>query len=413
MFARFLFRHYSATISQNVSLFESLKFPPFIRRIFDQKEFIEPTPIQTQVWPHALEGRDIIGIAQTGSGKTYAYTVPSIMNITKHVNNNFSVERHQGPISVILLPTRELCKQVHVEYCRFAYSIGIRVAMISGGESRSRQIVTCQNGIHTVIGTPGRIMDLHSNDLLDLSRVNNLVLDEADHMLDMGFEDQIRNILSNMPTKRQTLMFTATWPEKIQNLANEFLNDPLKITIGDTDLTMNEDIEHQFIYAPDDSKSKHILTLINENNTNKFLIFVNKKTEAELLKQYLIENDIKCDTLHSDRDQMIRSMVINNFRKGKLMVLIATDVASRGLDIKNIDAVVNYDFPRHFDDYIHRVGRTARAGAKGLAVSFVNFESNIYVMKKLKMSLMQIGQSVPGFYEDIIGPDRDQFSKRR
>ncbi|OMJ68926.1 hypothetical protein SteCoe_33491 [Stentor coeruleus] len=413
MLARFLFRHFSEPISQSVSLFESLKFPPFIRRIFDQKEFVEPTPIQTQVWPHALDGKDVIGIAQTGSGKTYAYAVPSIMNITKSVENNFSVQRHQGPLCVILLPTRELCKQVHAEYCRFAYSIGIRVAMISGGESRNRQITACIGGVHTVIGTPGRIMDLHAGEFLDLSKVNNLILDEADHMLDMGFEDQIRNIVYNMPKNRQTLMFTATWPEKIQNLASEFLIDPLKITIGDTDLTMNEDIEHQFIYAPDDTKSKHILSLINENDKNKFLIFVNRKSEAELLKQFLIENDVKCDTLHSDRDQMIRSMVISNFRTKKLMVLIATDVASRGLDIKGIDAVVNYDFPKNFDDYIHRVGRTARAGAKGLAISFINFESHAFTMKKLKKSLELINQPVPSFFDDIIGASNDQPRKRR
>lgn len=392
----------SSTIIPQASLFDSLNFPPFVHRIFESKSFTAPTPIQSESWPLAIEGKDIIGIAQTGSGKTLAYSIPMLLSVIKTKNNILRTTRNQPPVSMIVLPTRELCKQVSEEYCKFAYAAGIKVATVFGGENKRGQIFHITPGIHTVIGTPGRMMDLMNDEILKLDDVNFVVLDEADLMLDMGFEDDIRRILSAVKLKRQTLMFTATWPREIQSLAGEFLNKPTKIMIGDSELTMNPDISHKFSFSSEHEKKQICLDLITKNEDGKILIFTNTKKEADELNEYLGKNGVKSDALHSDRGQVVRNAVIREFKNNTLNVMIATDVASRGLDIKNVNTVINYSMPGHFDDYIHRVGRTARAGNSGEAVSFVNHKSNKTCLRRLKHALKEIGIKVPKEFDDII-----------
>ena len=348
-----------------------------------------------------MSGRDVIGIAQTGSGKTLAYTIPSVLNILKSTNNSLTVKRLQPPISLIILPTRELCKQVSDEYFKFAYSIGIRVATVYGGEGKIYQTKQIQSGVHAIIGTPGRMLDLINQDILNINNVKFLVLDEADLMFDMGFEEQIRRVIASMSDSKQTLMFTATWPKEIQALAQEFLINPVKVKIGDTDLTMNKDIQHKFISVSANQKYQTLLDLISKTTEGKILIFANTKNECDELLLYLKNNDIKSDCLHSGRDQMIRNLILRDFKGDKNRILIATDVASRGLDIKNIDLVVNFSLPRFFDDYIHRVGRTGRAGAKGVAFSLVTYQDNKGVLTKIKTALNKIGQSLPQEIDEL------------
>ena len=403
MLARTMSRMFASTsISQQASLFDTLEFPSFVRKIFDDSSFVEPTPIQAQAWPLALSGKDVIGIAQTGSGKTLAYAIPSLMHNIKEKNNNLRTTRKQPPTSMIVLPTRELCKQVSEVYCKYAFSIGMKIATVYGGDNKSYQIHQISPGIHTVIGTPGRMLDLMNQEILDVSHVNFLVLDEADLMLDMGFEDQVKRLVATTKEKRQTLMFTATWPREIQSLASEFLTNPSKITIGETDLTMNENISHKFLFASDQMKNHAILDMLTQDPDGKVLIFTNTKRDADHLQEFLHGNKIKSEALHSDKSQLIRNMIIREFRNNSIKIMIATDVASRGLDIKDVGKVINHSMPQNFDDYIHRVGRTARAGKKGVAVNFVNYKANKVCLKKLKAALLKLGHSVPKEMNDII-----------
>jgi ATP-dependent RNA helicase DDX5/DBP2 len=408
MLVRVARRCFSVPASDLPPAFESLDLPLFVKRIFKDEGFSEPTPIQSQVWPLATAGRDVVGIAKTGSGKTLAYSIPLLMNILKSTKNNLKVERGQQPISLILLPTRELCKQVGDVFFQYALKNGFKVATVFGGAPRDYQKRYITPGVHTIIGTPGRLMDFMNDETVKLNNVSTLVLDEADLMLDMGFEEDIRRIVSSIEAKRQTMMFTATWPDSIKSLADDFLNDPAKVTIGNSDLTMNEDITHSFFFAPNEMKKHYLLDLISQDPGQKYLIFVNTKKLAEELRYFLNENNFKCDALHSNKQQTLRNAILRDFKKGDKMIMIATDVASRGLDIKGVSVVINYDVPRFFDDYIHRVGRTGRAGGKGNAISFVNDEDNKAMLSKLKGKLKEIGQTVPGFFKDLLNKETQQ-----
>ena len=395
----------SSVISEQASAFAPFNFSPFIVKLFSDMGFTAPTPIQVESWPVIQSGKDLIGIAQTGSGKTLAYSVPMLMHVISQHNNMLKTARFQPPITMVVLPTRELCRQVSLEYRKFANAIGIKVATVFGGEQKGLQISMINFGIHTIIGTPGRMLDLMAGGSLNLKNVNYVVLDEADLMLDMGFEEQIRRILSDVSQKRQMLMFTATWPREIQALAEEFLTTPQKITIGGTDLTMNKDIVHKFFFSSDFEREKLCTDLVQKNVDGKTLIFTNTKADANQLQDYMKQKDINCEALHSDKEQMTRNYIIREFKNSMLKVMIATDVASRGLDIKDVNLVINYEMPRNFDDYIHRVGRTGRAGKKGVAISFVNQDTNIGCLKRLKFSLKEMGHTVPPEMNEIIQRD--------
>jgi ATP-dependent RNA helicase DDX5/DBP2 len=403
MLARSIIRIFnSSNHPKQASSFDSLGFPSFITKVLEESSFVEPTPIQAQTWPILIDGKDVIGIAQTGSGKTLAYAIPSLMKVIQSFKNNLASKKHQPPTNMIVLPTRELCQQVSLEYRKFAFKAGIKVGTVYGGEPKAYQISIIASGIHTIIGTPGRMLDLASGNQLNLSQINYLVLDEADMMLDMGFEDQIRAIIALTKKTRQTIMFTATWPREIQLLANEFLSNPTKVTIGNSDLTMNPNIVHKFKCVSNYDKDQSILDILSSDPQKKVLVFTNTKKEADSLKNYLDEFNIKSDVLHSEKTQMIRSLVMKNFKNDLIKVVIATDVASRGLDIKDVDMVINYSIPNQFDSYIHRVGRTARGGATGTAITFVNQNDNPNILKKIKTSINKVNQTVPDFIDEII-----------
>jgi len=383
--------------------FDDAPFNPVIQKTLKAAGFERPTLIQSQAWPIALQGTDLISIAKTGSGKTCGFLLPAFHNFlqTKGAPGN----GRNGPMMIVLAPTRELAIQILDETQKFGRPIGIRSVCCYGGSPKYPQIQALQRGVECIIATPGRINDLIEMRKADLSGVKFVVLDEADRMLDMGFEPQIRSILSNVPeaTKRQTLLFSATWPKEIQKLAFDFLNEPVQINVGEVNaLNANKDITQNIIMLSDDEKHeklKEILTqLVNSADeveetsapapTGRFapkpvdlggkkhakiIVFVAKKYVAHELANQLWDDGFAVDSLHGDRAQWERTKVIGAFKAGTLRMLIATDVAARGLDVKDVGAVVNYDMPvgvNGAEDYIHRIGRTGRAGAKGIAHTF-------------------------------------------
>ena len=338
-----------------------------VRKAFAAQGFTAPTPIQAQSWPIVFSGRDMVGIAKTGSGKTLSFMIPAIAR----VEASAPLRPGDGPLVCVLAPTRELAQQI-VEETNKVLPESIGAACIYGGAPKGPQLKELSMGCHILVGTPGRVSDFLEGKKLSLSRVTYLVLDEADRMLDMGFEPQVKDICRFIPKERQTLMFSATWPKEVQSLAKAFQNDIIRINIGSTKLFANSDITQQFVFAADEhAKVPELRKIISCRPTNRILVFVNMKSTADSLDQQLRKTGIECQSIHGDKDQSQREYILYRFKKQTSGVLIATDVAARGLDIKQLECVVNFDFPGSVDDYVHRIGRTGRAGCKGLAVTII------------------------------------------
>ena len=373
--------------------FSDTKFTRPIMKIIEKEGYDSPTPIQAISWPLALAGKDIISIARTGSGKTCGYLLPAIQKLSmnnKSVNYREKYDRKK-PAVLVLAPTRELVMQIETEARKYAVSSGLSVVSVYGGVSKFNQVKEIRSGVDIIIATPGRCNDLISMGALNLNNISYLVLDEADRMLDMGFEPQIRDVIECIPQTRQTLFFTATWPNEVQSLALDFLNDPIQINIGKNDgLCANKAITQNILVVKNlmekESKLHEILEKIksdysskvkpassrfdSDHNFPKTLIFVGTKAFCDFLADDLADKGMRCDTLHGDLSQQTRTRTMDKFRKGSLRVLVATDVAARGLDVKDIEVVINYDFPMNLDDYVHRIGRTARGNDTGVAYSF-------------------------------------------
>ena len=357
--------------------FASTPFSPVIRRALDAAGFPSPTPTQAQCWPIALAGRDVIAVAKTGSGKTCGFLLPAFHRLLEH-----SKDRKRGaPAILVLAPTRELACQIEEETVKFGRTSNIRSTCAYGGAPKSLQIRKVQAGLEVLIATPGRLNDLLEMRVVDLSQVLFLVLDEADRMLDMGFEPQIRTIIAKLPAKRQTMFFTATWPREVQQLAREFLSNPVEIKFGDTNsLNANKAIKQVIKVIGEREKDENLQAALKEINPDgkketipKTIIFVSRKTTCEQISNQLWEAGYAVDALHGDRQQFQRTKTMDQFKKSQLRILVATDVAARGLDVKDIDLVINYDFPggqNGVEDYVHRIGRTARGGKGGTAITF-------------------------------------------
>ncbi len=325
--------------------------------------FVAPTPIQAQSIPHLLAGRDLIGQAQTGSGKTAAFGIPILQNIKPN-------EAHLQ--ALILCPTRELATQVVREIRKLARRLDqFHVVSLTGGQSGRDQSLSLKNGAQVAVGTPGRVLDLMEKGRLVPDQLQTVVLDEADKMLDMGFEDEINGIFKLLPARRQTALFSATFPESILEMSGRFQKNPAKVVI-EAAPESKPDIE-QFLYeSPTEEKINTVFRVLQQHPAQSTLIFCNMKTTVNELADALEDKDVSCAKLHGDLEQRDRDRVMAMFRNGSHRVLIATDVAARGLDIENLELVINFDFPLHVETYVHRIGRTGRAGKKGVAVSLVN-----------------------------------------
>ncbi|KAI9729720.1 MAG: ATP-dependent RNA helicase dbp2 [Cirrosporium novae-zelandiae] len=357
-----------------VETFDEAGFPSYVMKEVHAQGFEKPTAIQSQGWPMALSGRDVVGIAETGSGKTLTYCLPAIV----HINAQPLLAPGDGPIVLVLAPTRELAVQIQQEINKFGSSSRIRNTCVYGGVPKGGQIRDLARGVEVCIATPGRLIDMLESGKTNLRRVTYLVLDEADRMLDMGFEPQIRKIIGQIRPDRQTLMWSATWPKEVRQLASDYLNDFIQVNIGSMDLSANHRItqlvEVVSEYEKRDRMTKH-LERIMENRENKILIFTGTKRVADDITRFLRQDGWPALSIHGDKQQNERDWVLNEFKAGKSPIMVATDVASRGIDVRNITHVLNYDYPNNSEDYVHRIGRTGRAGAKGTAITFFTAEN--------------------------------------
>jgi len=366
-----------------VRQFHHINLPQDIAESISRVGFDRPSPIQSIGWPTALSGRDMVGIAQTGSGKTLAYLLPAIVHITAQP----PLRPGDGPVGLVLAPTRELAMQIQTETQKFTAHGNIRVTACYGGVSRYGQAADLRRGCEIVVATPGRLLDFLESGVTTLKRVTYLALDEADRMLDMGFEPQIRKIVSQVRPDRQTLMWSATWPREIQRLARDFCReDPVKITIGAEELSANPDIKQEIMVVDDHSKRDRFMEWVRGTvgSEDKVLIFTETKRGADSLCRELQYQQMSAAAIHGDKEQRQRDRTLHDFKTGRTNMLVATDVAQRGLDIKDVKYVVNYDIPKTQEDYIHRIGRTGRAGAKGTAVTF--FPADTYSPDVLRMA---------------------------
>lgn len=385
-----------SSINRPVETFNEANFPTYILKELSAAGFQKPTPIQSQGWPMAMSGQDVIGVARTGSGKTLAFLLPAIV----HINAQPLLKPKDGPIVLILAPTRELACQIKGEADKFGYTSSIKNTCVYGGAPKYDQARILRSGVEIVIATPGRLMDFLAQETTNLRRVTYLVMDEADRMLDMGFEPQMRRILSQVRPDRQTLLWSATWPKdgQVQRLTREFLSDPIRVTVGSEELSANRDVKQIITMVADKyEKDQHLSELLRQYSKEKILIFSNTKRMCGDLAWELSDMGYKASAIHGDKKQAAREHVLGKFRKGQVQIMVATDVASRGLDIPNVGVVVNYDFPcgrGGIEDYIHRIGRTGRAGNKGISVTFFSLD-NAKNARDLVKILEGAGEAVP------------------
>ncbi|KAF4688544.1 ATP-dependent RNA helicase dbp2 [Perkinsus olseni] len=385
-------------VPKPIVTFEQAGFPDYILHEIKQAGFERPSPIQVQGWPVAMSGRDMVGIAETGSGKTLAFLLPAIV----HINAQPYLQRGDGPIVLVLAPTRELAVQTQEECNRFGRSSRIRNTCVYGGTPRGPQARALSEGVEICIATPGRLIDFLESGRTNLRRVTYLVLDEADRMLDMGFEPQIRKITSQVRPDRQTLLWSATWPKEIQGLARDLCREePVHINVGSMSLRACHNVT-QYVDVVQEYEKKDKLKQLLERimDGSKIVVFTDTKRAADDLTRMLRMDGWPALCIHGDKKQEERDWVLQEFKSGKSPIMIATDVASRGLDVKDLRHVINYDFPGQIEDYVHRIGRTGRAGTKGSAYSF--FTPDKYKMAKdLIGVLREAEQAIPPELEKI------------
>ncbi|XP_051118766.1 DEAD-box ATP-dependent RNA helicase 24 isoform X1 [Andrographis paniculata] len=396
-------------VPKPIKVFDDCGFSVELMKAIAKQSYEKPTPIQCQALPIVLSGRDIIGIAKTGSGKTASFVLPMVV----HIMDQPELGKGEGPIGVICAPTRELAHQIYLEAKKFAKSHGIRVSAVYGGMSKLDQFKELKAGCEIVIATPGRLIDMIKMKALTMSRASYLVLDEADRMFDLGFEPQIRSIVGQIRPDRQTLLFSATMPRKVEKLAREILSDPVRVTVGEVGMA-NEDITQVVEVIPSDTEKMPWLLekLPGLIDAGDVLIFASKKATVDEVESKLAETGFRVAALHGDKDQASRMDILHKFKSGTYHVLIATDVAARGLDIKSIKSVVNFDIAKDMDMHVHRIGRTGRAGDKdGTAYTLIT-QKEARFAGELVNSLIAAGQNVSPELMDLAMKDGKFRSKR-
>eukprot|EP00198_Chlamydomonas_reinhardtii_P008101 XP_001697438.1 predicted protein [Chlamydomonas reinhardtii] len=378
-----------------IESFAEMNLHPNIVADIQHHKYETPTPIQAQGLPIALSGRDILGCAETGSGKTASFSIPMI----QHCLNQQPLRAGDGPMALVLAPTRELAQQIEREVKAFSRSSGrsVRTSIVVGGVPMHEQRHDLRNGVEVVVATPGRFIDHLQQGNTNLGRISYVVLDEADRMLDMGFEPQIKEVMNNLPPKHQTLLFSATMPKEIEELARAYLNKPVTVKIGAVS-TPTANVSQRLEHAPEPQKLDILVALISAEVAAEAaggppmpltIVFVERKTRCDEVAAALREDGINANALHGGLNQNEREAALRDFAKGDIKVLVATDVASRGLDIKGIGHVINMDLPKTFEDYVHRIGRTGRAGTKGRATSLWN-DRDSYLVAQIKQALSEL-----------------------
>jgi ATP-dependent RNA helicase RhlE len=377
--------------------FDALGLLPELLRAVADEGYTEPTPIQTQAIPLVLQRRDVMGAAQTGTGKTAGFTLPILQLLAPQANTSLSPARHPTR-ALILTPTRELAAQIEESVRAYGRHLPLRATVVYGGVDIDPQLKALRSGVEILVATPGRLLDHLQQKSVNLSRVEILVLDEADRMLDMGFIPDIKRILSVLPAQRQNLLFSATFPEEVRKLAKEMLRLPVTIEVAPRNAPADL-VSHQVHLVPLLKKRSLLVRLIRSRDMRQVLVFVRMKRDANRLARQLQQDGITAKEIHSDRTQAERMQALEEFKQGKVPILVATDIAARGIDIEQLPFVINYELPHTPEDYVHRIGRTGRAGTPGEAISLVAPEETDFleaIEKMLKRKLPRASGSEAG-----------------
>ena len=386
--------------------------------------FTDPTPVQAGAIPRVLEGRDVVASAQTGTGKTAAFTLPTLQRIAGEDGTLRATKRRRGPFALVVTPTRELAQQIDKVASVVCAQTGQRATIVVGGTKFDRQIAELERGCDMLVATPGRLLDLIEHNHVSLSQVETLVLDEADRMLDMGFWPSIRRIMHELPSAHQTLLFSATIPPSIKSTIDALLTDPVTVEIARTGETADT-VEEHLCPVTQGQKTQLLEALLDRFAPERVLVFCRTKHRVDDVCKLLKKAGVKVDVMHADRPQGARERALEKFRAGKIQVLVATDVMSRGIDVSGIDAVVNFDVPMDPEDYVHRIGRTGRAGATGHAYTFVApdeisplreieyFTGKLVPVWDLEGFDYDSGRIVPNSRRSTSKPTRTMFSGSR
>lgn len=389
--------------------FEQLGFIEPISKALRAQQYENPTPIQAQAIPVILQGRDILGIAQTGTGKTAAFALPILQMLYTNRNN---AQGYKHIRTLVLTPTRELAGQIDESFEQYGKHLNLKHDVIFGGVPQAQQTISLRNGTDILIATPGRLLDLMNQGYIYLDRLEVLVLDEADRMLDMGFINDIKKILREIPEARQTLFFSATMPAEIASLSKRILKDPVKVEVTPV-ATTAEKIDQSIYMVAKKDKQALLEHLLQDQNISRTLVFTRTKHGADRIRKDLKKANINADAIHGDKSQSARQRALEHFKNGKLKVLVATDIAARGIDVDGLTHVINYDLPNVAETYVHRIGRTGRAGADGIALSFCDHEERSYLrdINKLTSQSIKVVDGHP-FPLQFNGPSSNFKQKR-
>ena len=361
--------------------FQTLHITEPILKAVKEQGYVDPTPIQEQAIPYALQGRDILGCAQTGTGKTAAFSIPTIQLLKKHYKQSIR--------SLIVTPTRELAIQIQENITAYAQYTTIRSAVIFGGVPQKPQERILKAGVDILVATPGRLNDLIQQGIIDISHIEIFILDEADRMLDMGFLPDVKRIIAKLPKRKQTLFFSATMPSEIRKLAQSLLHELVSIEVTPASTTV-EKIDQSLYYVDKANKKRLLLKLLQKNRVQNALVFTRTKSNANRLAKYLNENGVTTGVIHGNKSQNARQQALLQFKEGKSRVLVATDIAARGIDVQELSHVFNFDIPNEAEVYVHRIGRTGRAGRQGCAIAFSDRNEAEYVKNIEKLIRMHI-----------------------
>jgi len=383
---------------------------PLVRALRAEK-YKHPTQIQAEAIPPLLDRKDLLGIAQTGTGKTAAFCLP----ILQELGEGWEKPVRGQPLSVILAPTRELAIQIGESVRSLSRHLPVRHTVIFGGVSQNPQVAALRKGVDIVVATPGRLLDLMNQGHIDLGHIWHFVLDEADRMLDMGFIHDVKKIIAALPEDRQTMFFSATMPSSVAALAGNMLTDPVRVEVA-PQATPIERIDQGVHYAPATEKKDLLINLLGDNSLEKVIVFTRTKHRANRVAQWLVKAGITAEAIHGNKSQGARQKALKNFSGGKVRVLVATDIAARGIDIDEISHVINYELPNIAEDYVHRIGRTARAGASGTAISLCDPSEQAYLrsIEKLTSQKLTVLGGEPALHEPAnANQRRGQKPKRR
>ena len=356
--------------------FQSLGLNTRILQAIDDAGYTQPTPIQQKTIPPILKGKDLIGLAQTGTGKTAAFTLPLLSQLCEKTHEQAT----RGTRVLIIAPTRELVAQINQSIRTYGKYTNLRTAVVIGGASEKHQIEKLQSDVDIVIATPGRLIALMQDGHCTFGKLTHLILDEADRMLDMGFLPDIQEICESLPKRRQSLLFSATFPQQVEKLSRALLKDPVTIEVGQRS-NPAETVEQLLYPVGLHLKPDLLIKMLDDHKLFSVIVFVRTREDCDILTKTLTGADILAETIHSDRSQNHRMRALRDFKASKLRVLVATDIAARGLDIPDVTHVINYDFPQQSEDYIHRIGRTGRAGAEGCAITFLTAQDEQRLLK--------------------------------